>query len=139
MNRCCLFIGSPSLICSRIPSEEIPGFNCRICYLAFLGRVLEILFSVQFSYGADVAHLANILRTLSIESDSPSIGLSYLFLILEEILGLIFPYDPQFISIFSLYYIEKLNIYYEFLWNQTLVLFWLRRCFFLVSIYSNIC
>ena len=80
----------------------------------FLGTVLEILFSVQFSYGADAAHLANILRTLSIELDSPSIGLSYLILILEEILGLIFPYDPQFISSFSLYYIEKLNIYYEF-------------------------
>ena len=78
-----------------------------------MGRVvLEIPFFVQFSCGVDAAHLANILRTISIELDSPSVELSYLSLILEEILGLIFPYDPQFISIFSLYYIKKLNIYY---------------------------
>lgn len=81
-----------------------------------MGRaVLEIPFCVQFSCGVDAAHLANILRTFSIELDGPSNGLSYWSLILEEILDLIFPYDPQFISIFSLYYIKKLNTYYEFL------------------------
>ena len=81
-----------------------------------MGRaVLEIPLCVQFSCGVDAAHLANILRTFSIELDGPSNGLSYWSLILEEILDLIFPYDPQFISIFSLYYIKKLNTYYEFL------------------------